>query len=398
VKEAMVKATEDSDMDILIDMIPALGSPFEDRDRIPESRGTTRSNSENPSITLFCKFLSEFFSSESPIMLLLDDLQWLDSSSLKLLRAIVLTENLRGFMLMGTCRGDEVAISHPLSFVLRSLEEERVLVTNRSGMLCGDFEMAFVNYINYSCNGLFPGLQLEEHLEKMTQIRQYYSWLQQDTVMFYLLCFIQLARNMLGKAEDTHILPGEDFDAESGERENADLSTSRTCQLFLALYLGDYHRAAEIGKNIQSSNNDAMPSFTLQTMHFMSGLSEVLEAREADRKKSKAGRAALEKLRKWAKCAPDNALGRLYLIEAEQDALKYKRDRSLRKFRSAIDYFCEQGFLHEQALACELAAASLVGWGKRVDALRYYEQAIALYQEWGSPAKVEQVSEKIAQL
>jgi hypothetical protein len=135
-------------------------------------------------------------------------------------------------------------------------------------------------------------IQLDEHLEKMTQLPQYYSLLQQDTVMLYLLCFIQQVWNMLGKAEDTHtplLAKTLMLKAEKGKMLICLLVAP---VFFLSLYLGDY--PSVLDWDVQSSNNDAMSSFTLKTMHFMFGLSEVLEAREVGRKKSKAGRAALK--------------------------------------------------------------------------------------------------------
>jgi tetratricopeptide (TPR) repeat protein len=229
----------------------------------------------------------------------------------------------------------------------------------------------------------------------MTEIKQLHSGLQQETVMNTLLCFMQLVHNMLGRAEDVNILSGMEIHVERSDK--AESSVRETCMLFLTLYLGDYERAAKIGRHLQRTQNEALSGFFIQTMTFMAGLSEVLYARASSKKNLKAGKPALLKLKQWAKFCPDNVLSRIYLIEAERDSLMDNRDRAFRKFQSAIDLADEQGFVQEQALACELAAATLVGWERKREAREFYRQARFLYERWGSPVKVEQMNKYIEQ-
>jgi hypothetical protein len=265
-------------------------------------------------------------------------------------------------------------------------------------MLSGDIELAFVNHLMYCIDGTFAGFPLVEHIEKMTEIKQLYSSLQQETVMFYLLCFMQLVHSMLGRAEDVNILSGK-INVEGAETVSASdkFSISRTCMLFLALYLGEYERAARISTQLQRLQNEVLAGFTFQSMTFMAGLSEVVYARQSSKKNPKAGKPALMKLRHWAKFCPANVLSRVYLIEAERDALKDNRERALRKFQASIDQADEQGFVQEQALACELAAATLVGWERKREAREFYRQARLLYERWGSPVKVEQMNKYLEQ-
>ncbi|CAB9500838.1 Transcriptional regulator [Seminavis robusta] len=89
------------------------------------------SSAESPAIVLFCNFLREFCCIQHPVVLLLDDWQWLDQSSLELLMVLGAPENnLPGLMILGTCRGNEVSPHDPLSVVLRGLEEQNVQITN----------------------------------------------------------------------------------------------------------------------------------------------------------------------------------------------------------------------------------------------------------------------------
>jgi len=65
-------------------------------------------------------------SKESPVVLVLDDLQWADMGSLHLLESLIANESkIEGLMVVGICRDNEVSYSHQFASVLRRLEDEK---------------------------------------------------------------------------------------------------------------------------------------------------------------------------------------------------------------------------------------------------------------------------------
>ncbi|MGD0529794.1 MAG: AAA family ATPase, partial [Polyangiaceae bacterium] len=68
------------------------------------------------------RFLEALARPEHPLALFLDDLQWLDPATLKLLESLVTRRELRHILIVGAYRDNEVDASHPLS---RSLEAIR---------------------------------------------------------------------------------------------------------------------------------------------------------------------------------------------------------------------------------------------------------------------------------
>jgi histidine kinase len=56
-------------------------------------------------------------------VLFLDDLQWANKESIDLLAAVLTDVSIEGFMVVGACRGNEVAIHDGLSIMLRRLED-----------------------------------------------------------------------------------------------------------------------------------------------------------------------------------------------------------------------------------------------------------------------------------
>lgn len=66
----------------------------------------------------FLHFIRVFARPESPMALFLDDLQWVDSGSLRLLQALATDDDLAGLLVVGTYRDNEVDAHHPLTRTL----------------------------------------------------------------------------------------------------------------------------------------------------------------------------------------------------------------------------------------------------------------------------------------
>src|SRR6202047_3149728 len=70
----------------------------------------------------FLRFLGVFARAEHPLVLFLDDLQWLDTATLELLKRLVTQPHVHHLLLVGAYRDNEVSPSHPLA---RTLEKIR---------------------------------------------------------------------------------------------------------------------------------------------------------------------------------------------------------------------------------------------------------------------------------
>jgi PAS domain S-box-containing protein len=83
---------------------------------------------------VFEQFVGVFARPERPLVLFLDDLQWADAATLELLEHLLTTARLRGFLLVGAYRDNEVGPAHPLTQLVESVE--------RAGHLPGKLELA----------------------------------------------------------------------------------------------------------------------------------------------------------------------------------------------------------------------------------------------------------------
>ena len=79
---------------------------------------------------LFRRFLGVFARPEHPLALFLDDLQWMDAATLKVLEYLVAEPDVRHVIFIGAYRDNEVGLSHPLTRTLDRLQAGGAKIQN----------------------------------------------------------------------------------------------------------------------------------------------------------------------------------------------------------------------------------------------------------------------------
>ncbi|NJO95172.1 MAG: AAA family ATPase [Pleurocapsa sp. CRU_1_2] len=77
---------------------------------------------------VFSNFIRVFCSFKHPLVIFLDDLQWADSASLKLIERIMLDADFSYLFLIGSYRHNEITAIHPLTITLDKLRREGAIV------------------------------------------------------------------------------------------------------------------------------------------------------------------------------------------------------------------------------------------------------------------------------
>jgi predicted ATPase len=72
---------------------------------------------------VFTRFLGVFARAEHPLVLFLDDLQWLETTTLELLKRLISEPDVRHLLLIGAYRDNEVDPSHPLARMLGEIRK-----------------------------------------------------------------------------------------------------------------------------------------------------------------------------------------------------------------------------------------------------------------------------------
>ncbi len=98
-----------------------------------------------------------------------------------------------------------------------------------------------------------------------------------------------------------------------------------------------------------------------------------------------------EQLRAWAANCPENFAHKYLLVEAETARILGKKDEALRLYNESIQSARENEFVHEEALANELAARHWLAEGNSIYARAHLLEARYGYQRWGATRKVEQL-------
>ena len=116
-KEKILSAVGENGQ-VMVDVIPELESIIGKQPPAEELSGTAAQNRFN---LLFSKFIQVFTTKEHPLVIFLDDLQWADSASLKLLQLLIAETNSSYLLLIGAYRDNEVNSSHPLMVTLSEM-------------------------------------------------------------------------------------------------------------------------------------------------------------------------------------------------------------------------------------------------------------------------------------
>ncbi|AFZ58766.1 AAA family ATPase [Anabaena cylindrica FACHB-243] len=110
---------------VILEVIPELEKIIGQQPPAIKLSGTAAQNRFN---LLFHNFVQVFTTKEHPLVMFLDDLQWADLASLKLIE-LLMSESAGGYLLLiGAYRDNEVAAAHPLMFSLEEIRKAQATV------------------------------------------------------------------------------------------------------------------------------------------------------------------------------------------------------------------------------------------------------------------------------
>lgn len=110
-----------SNLRLLVDMVPELELLVGEPPAVPQLPPTEALNRFKRVFQTFVRVLAQ---EQHPLVIFLDDLQWIDLASLQLLESLVLAPDLQNFLLIGAYRDNEVESGHPLLETVDAIEEE----------------------------------------------------------------------------------------------------------------------------------------------------------------------------------------------------------------------------------------------------------------------------------
>ena len=110
---------------IISNVIPEIALIIGQQHPVPEVGATEAQNRFN---RVFQQFIRVFCSKEHPLVIFLDDLQWVDSATLKLIELMITDAETQYLLVIGAYRDNEVNLLHPLTMTLEELRKESAII------------------------------------------------------------------------------------------------------------------------------------------------------------------------------------------------------------------------------------------------------------------------------
>ncbi|WP_437622181.1 AAA family ATPase [Sorangium sp. So ce1151] len=272
---------------------------------------------------------------------------------------------------------------------------EPMLHAAQVGLETGDIEYAAYSSVHYSLHSFLVGEHLNTTYQRMTHSVELSQKLNNQYSLYYCKIWKQLVNSLRGVSVERLRLVGDSFDETTmipclGQSRNSMFS------LHLAKGMLLYHfdepgqaygclRAAE-------EYQDAVGGMAVVLEHNFYGSLSALAA--LDRLTDDERHAALAKvdanqrrLELWARFAPANGMHKHALVSAELARVKQAVVEAMGLYDQAIEGARKAGYLHEEALACELASSFYRKLGRNEIAQHYMTMAYRGYALWGADAK-----------
>ncbi|MEG4113412.1 MULTISPECIES: AAA family ATPase [unclassified Microcoleus] len=116
-----------TDGKVIADVIPKVELIIGKQPEVPELAPVESQNRFNQ---VFKEFIRVFTQKEHPLVIFLDDLQWADSATLKLMQILITDPDQEYLLLIGAYRDNEVSPSHPLIQTVEEIEKTGTIVNN----------------------------------------------------------------------------------------------------------------------------------------------------------------------------------------------------------------------------------------------------------------------------
>jgi hypothetical protein len=190
-----------------------------------------------------------------------------------------------------------------------------------------------------------------------------------------------------------------DIEAIAGNEGDGYASSLANARMIVFYHLGDIDKAFENAKKCWDHTflfRSAVGPLNVAFYECLTYLTYCRQTHKVSRwsrkKVMKKAQKPLQYLKKRERHCPQNVQHRVFLLEAEIDAIEGDVDAALTKYEVAGELASQESYFYVQALACERAAVTLQEL--RLDEQRKFEllnESIEAYKKWGAAAKVQQL-------
>lgn len=298
-----------------------------------------------------------------------------------------------------------------LSSWVKHIDEaiEYLQLAYKGGMECGD-----LNYIGYSLTFLVSRMMIRgDHLDHLEETCQktcdFFIKTKQLKAVNYIVPPLRLAANMRGRTKTRASFEDEEFSQEKYLKDTGDPDylvnvynyeiTRMQAFLYYKFFEEAYQIALPLEKEVERVLYAGLGRWDYYFYYVLTLLGVMNKVNPQERKKVKQKiRKCFPKLKKAVKSNPSNFLDRYLLLQAEMARGKGHFAKAAKFYQDAIQAAEDNRFMHNQALACELAGDFYLQAGFEECALGYLTKARFLYEKWGATEKVKAINEEYHEL
>ena len=291
----------------------------------------------------------------------------------------------------------------PVKELLNPLQE-----TYAVGLETGYLEFAAYSATVYCRYSFLSGAELTQLESDMATYAQVFRQIgQQRSIDLHKISYQQIL-NLLGQSENSCDLIGKDCDEQvmlpalQSRNDRTAICSLYFNKLMLCFLFGEVEQAVA-NAELAEQYLDSITAFLTNThFYFYDSLARLAVATDAEKlEKKRLIQKVLrnqKKMWKWAKYAPSNNSQKYLLVEAELCRIFGKDGKAMNYYDRAISLAKENEYIHEAAIAYELAAKFYLSRGKEVIAKAYMQEAHYCYELWGAAAKVKDLETRYPQL
>jgi predicted ATPase/signal transduction histidine kinase/tRNA A-37 threonylcarbamoyl transferase component Bud32 len=278
----------------------------------------------------------------------------------------------------------------------------------QSGMETGDIEFAGYCTFHYCDKAFGAGEVLDVIADKLVSFIELMEKFKQEFSLFYNKVWHQLILNLLGEAKDKYRLVGDSFDESvllpyfHHTKNGTLLFVTYVAKLILLYFFQDYGLAIESAHSAIEFAPSGSGMIATAYHNFYYSLALLAHYPHVDTQQQTEYITLVEEQQKtmqlWSNHAPMNFLNKFYLVAAEKHRVTGEYTAAIEAYDYAIALAKENEYLHEEALAKELAGKFYLEWGKQRIAQTYLTDAYYSYGRWGAKAKVEDLEKRYSRL
>lgn len=282
--------------------------------------------------------------------------------------------------------------------------QKTFLTSYQNGLEIGDLEFACWSLEFSSTHPYFCGQELHEVECEMYSHLTAVNKLKQEIPLIHIKISHQVVLNLMEESKYPCALIGKSFD-ESKMLPRLIRADNRVTvffaffnKLFLSLLFREYSGGIYNRNNAEKYLESMIATLYYLLFHFYDSLLHLAIYAEADKKERKVINKLIaknqKKMKKWAGHAPMNYMNKFYLVEAERCRVSGNDTAAAEFYDQSIQLAKEQGFIHEEALANELAGSFYLFKNKERIAGIYIKEAYYCYKRWGARAKLRDLEKR----